>query len=334
MNTTIAKFAVGAAIGALVLTACATDGVAVNGRFPARFPDAAQYNRVAVLEFEGRNGSLVSSELAAELGSASLDGELLLDVVNESQLLANAGVRSFGNSDAQIAAALNVGRQMGVEGVYIGQVTDYDASRTSRRVQRSECLEWEGFLNCKRSREYTVSCYEETALVSAAPRLVSVATGSVVYTSTVTGRAETDWCDDRPRTISESELMGQARADVVRQIRRHVAPYNDTFTVRLKTGNDGVPEALQAQNAGAVEFGQAGRMDRACAIWQEMDALNEHQSVPLIYNMGVCAEVVGDFERATQLYARADSLLASPDSLISEALLRARSMQSGERAIN
>jgi tetratricopeptide (TPR) repeat protein len=179
-----------------------------------------------------------------------------------------------------------------------------------------------------------VNCYTETALVSAAPQLISVASGSVVYTSTVSGRAETEWCDDRPRTLSEPELMAQARADAVQQIRRHVAPYNDTFTVRLKTGNDGVPEALQAQNAGAVEFGQAGRMDRACAIWQEMDALNDHQSAPLLYNMGVCAEVVGDFERATQLYSRADSLLTSPDSLVSEALLRARSMQTGEQAIN
>jgi curli biogenesis system outer membrane secretion channel CsgG len=186
----------------------------------------------------------------------------------------------------------------------------------------------------ERSRDYTVNCYTETALVSAAPQLISVASGSVVYTSTVSGRAETEWCDDRPRTLSEPELMAQARADAVQQIRRHVAPYNDTFTVRLKTGNDGVPEALQAQNAGAVEFGQAGRMDRACAIWQEMDALNDHQSAPLLYNMGVCAEVVGDFERATQLYSRADSLLTSPDSLVSEALLRARSMQTGEQAIN
>ncbi len=323
---------VGMAVG--TLAACATDGVTVDGRFPARFVDAAEIDRVAVLGFEGRGGDLFASELSATLGSATLDGELLIEVVNRAELLSNAGVRSFRGGDAEIAAALRYGRQAGVEGVYIGEVTSHDATRTSRREQRRECAQWEGFLNCERWREFTVNCYTERAVVSATPRLIGVQTGSVVYTSTVTGRAEEDWCDDRPRTQSQAELLTRARADAATEIRRHVAPFNDTFTVRLMTDEDGVGEAMQAPFAGGVEFGLAGRMDRACAIWQELDALNDHQSIALIYNLGVCAEVVGDFERATELYSRADAMLTSPNSMISEALVRARNIQAGERSIS
>jgi Flp pilus assembly protein TadD len=67
--------------------------------------------------------------------------------------------------------------------------------------------------------------------------------------------------------------------------------------------------------------GDEERFDRACELWGEARLLSP-DSVSLLYNLGVCAELTGNLEQAADLYHKAHKLTTKPDDRITEALKR------------
>ena len=116
-----------------------------------------------------------------------------------------------------------------------------------------------------------------------------------------------------------------------------VAPYNKDIEVALKdkAGTFSKPDGTQFENA--VAFANAGRMDRACSTFETLYAGEANKgNISLLYNMGVCQEVLLPDEPAAALeyYAKADQLLSRPDKLVSDAYVRMKGMVGQSRSIH
>ncbi|MEW8506697.1 MAG: hypothetical protein AB2598_08310 [Candidatus Thiodiazotropha sp.] len=314
-------------ITVILISGCiSTKQVAVKARFPAAFPDAAALNKISVLGFKGSDGSGFADQLTAELKSANLDGQLIFSVMSKDVIKGGRG---------DLKTAMRHGKALGVQGVYYGQVERINIANKHWQQERSKCLEYKGFLKCKKSKKYKVTCYEQLATYTAQPKLVNVLTGNIVYTESISSTTKNRYCTDSGRKFNRSEFAALLRKDVAAKVRRRVAPFNGVFNVQLKNDTDELVGDAKDKFSSGLSFSDAGQMDRACAIWQELSALDQesNNSVSLIYNLGVCAELVADYDRALELYSKADSMLTAPDKLISGARNRALKLKMNEKAI-
>lgn len=321
-------------IAVLFLSACATRQVAVQARFPAAYPDAAQLQKISVLEFQGADGPSFANQLTAELKAANLDGEYIFSVISQDVIKAGSSIRSTAGSK-NLAAAMRYGRSLGVQGVYYGDVSPLIVKNRSWQEERTKCLEYKSFMKCKNEQKTRVNCHEQLATYTAQTKLVNIQTGSVVYTESVSSAVTNQYCPDKGRQYSNTELSAHLRADVAKKIRRKVAPYNAVFDVQLKDDTKGLSPTAAEKFNGGIAFSAAGQMDRACAIWQELSATapESNKNISLLYNLGVCAEVVADYDRALELYSRADSMLTAPDKVISGARDRALRLKTNQSSI-
>lgn len=318
----------------LLLSACATKQVAVQARFPAAYPSAAELDRISVLDFQGRDGPAFASQLTAELKAANLDGQLIFSVTSQEVIKAGSSIRSTAGAQ-NLSAAMKYGQSLGVQGVYYGNVNPVTVNSRNWQEERTKCLEYKSFMNCKKEQKTRVTCHEQVATYTVQPSLVDIRTGSIVYTESISSEVKNKYCGDSGRKYSTEELTAYLRADAAKKVRRKVAPYNGAFNVSLKDETDGLSPAAEEKFKGALAFSDAGQMDRACAIWQELSVTSpeSNKNISLLYNLGVCAEVVADYDRAIELYSTADSMLTAPDAVISTARDRALKLKTNENSI-
>lgn len=310
--------AIAALAPALAAAACATTTADVTATIQPRHPQAAQLRRVAVLPFGGNAGGAFAPRLQAALAGTAPH----LTVVEASAAGLNGGSQQ---------QALALGRRLGLQGVYFGDAST-SVSRQTSNEKRTRCAQFENnntlLRKCLRQEEYTVSCTTTTASATAVPKLVSVATGAVVYSRTVGRSSSSKQCADRGPGLDDGQLLGAVMSGVVVDIARDVAPWTTAVSVQLKPDAPGMAAADREVFKSAALFAKSGRLDRACGAYQSLETRNA-ENVALLYNLGVCEETGGDFGEALARYAAADALLTRPDKDINTALVRARKLLAG-----
>ncbi len=315
----------------LFLVGCTTQ-VSIQGRYPAAIKAAADLNPITVFEFNGTEGKVFSKLLMSTLKGAVFDSKEYFSVISPEIIASKMAVRSKNKPLAEnLSAALQYGRKLGVKGVYFGSIGTIDIKTSSHQQKRTQCVD----KDCDQKREYQVTCYKQEAYLSAQPQLVNVNTAEVVYSEQVSAHKDNRYCQDSGSAKSKSLFTQELMSDIAQQVRYKVAPYNKTIKVDLINDSRGLNELSAMKFKSAVSFAQAGQMDRACALWQEISANSpeSNQLVSLLYNLGVCAEAVADYDRAIELYARAESLLTSPNKKVTEARERAYQMKRNQAAI-
>jgi hypothetical protein len=194
---------------------------------------------------------------------------------------------------------------------------------------------------------------------SVTPRAVKVEGGAIIYSQTVSSQGEYTICDGKlesnaslgdlfgglfgkkkndgekkPEVASPDALLNALRSDVADKIRMDVAPYNRSITVTFmdKQGKLSKPDNEQFSNA--IAFAGAGRLDRACAIFETLFVDPNKSNVAILYNMGACQEVLlpDDPSAALEYYSKADQLLSKPNKLVSEAYLRTKAAVGRDRS--
>ena len=175
-----------------------------------------------------------------------------------------------------------------------------------------------------------VGCTKREAVFEVTPRLVDASSNKSSFSNSLQGHASDQACSDNNRPVADAlSLKSRARNDVLDQIRVALAPVesrvsaeimedswlNSSFSEEIKS-----PASLE-KFASGVEFAKAGRMDRACEIWKELEPI-ESTHVPLLYNVGVCEESAGSLESARDHFVRADKLALKPEKRITAALSR------------
>ena len=352
------------------MPARAGDSMQYDGRFSPKFPEAAKLQSIAVLPFAGTDGSDFAEALSAELRSAVLDGKpyfsvrtlegLVIPGTASSAAKGRKGAAVSANQDkvdaSYVAYAIAKGRELHVDGVYVGRVTVQSVIEEKSNKTNNVCTSGK-LLHCKTSQAVNVACKVLTAEFSVVPKVIRVRDGEVLYSETVSRHASFSQCDDGvalpvpggslfdmlkkksdngvvPTTAAG--LLIKVRSDAASEIRLAVAPYNKTVTVTFKKRAPDLSKLAQADFQNAAAFADGSRLDRACSMFTKLLTPATSNSVTLLYNLGVCEEALDPDEpqKAFAYYSKADDLLTRPDALVSAGIKRTQTMIGQGRMID
>ena len=129
------------------------------------------------------------------------------------------------------------------------------------------------------------------------------ADGRVVYSVSRPRRDETSWCrgQNPPRTTEEA-IRGMI-VDIAENVRRDIVPSVETYSIRFRESTRGLPKELNRTFKDVVKQTQRD-LRSACAGWTAMDQqAPNHPSI--VFDLGLCAEAEGDYDRAGARYSRA-----------------------------
>ncbi len=104
-------------------------------------------------------------------------------------------------------------------------------------------------------------------------------------------------------------------AHILKQYRRDIAPYKAVISFTMMDADKGkkdLPASSMEELRNAlnlVEHGGTGGFGRACNVIDQLLA-KHNNAVVLLFNSGVCAEVVGDLGKSLALYQKAEELIS------------------------
>lgn len=332
-----------------------------KGRFPAEFHDAGKLRSIAVLPFTGPDGGNFAKVLATEMRGVQLNAEPWFTLKPSDSITTGPSATGAVPTNEETAEAARIGAKLDAKAVYSGTVTLAKITRTDRSEQSNACADGS---DCKQKEIRTITCTRVVLDYAVNARIVNVATKANVYARTHVAQDGYDICNGKGQEIAVKETKGWAvtfaekltgtpkkddfvmefneealfqrvRLNIAQKIRKDVAPYNQDVTVEFKRRASELPKPDQVTFESAIPFSKAGRLDRACSIWELMETGAAATSVSLLYNLGVCQEalVPENPSAALEYYVKADQLLSKPDKLVTEALLRAKKMVDGQRNI-
>jgi len=317
----------------LFASACASPTVKTTALAPAKFHEAAKLKEVAVLPFDGADGMEIAAEIEGVLAAINIGDKQYFTLVDRTRLdriISEMKLTQSALVDPNTAASL--GKMVGAKGIYTGVVTVSNISNSYYSEDRSKCVQtqtkydkkgrpYEG--PCIKWSKYTVNCIKRIANLSVTPKLIEVETGRVVYANNISGTASSSACQDSAVPLANPfELMQMARQSVKHKFRTDVAPYYITFEIKLMDSTEGIgSKESEKKFEQGIDFAKNNRLDRACELWGEARILSPN-SASILYNLGICAEMVGDLEQAYDLYKKADRQMGRPDEKVSSALYR------------
>ncbi|MBN1380876.1 MAG: hypothetical protein JXA41_04300 [Deltaproteobacteria bacterium] len=314
------------------IAGCAPPSVKTTVLIPAASDNAARLKQIAVLPFDGRQGQEFAIELEGLLASIAIDDKqyfTLVDRVRLNEVLSELKLAQSGF--VQESTVAQIGQMVGAKGIYTGVVTESNATDSPYRENRSRCVHYvtkkdnkgREYQVCDRYKNYQVQCVKRTARFCFTPKLTDVETGKIVYSRNIAGTANASGCADGQAPVAGApELINLAKRQALGMFRYDVAPHYTTMTIKMMNDTDGIdsPEAREKFKSG-LEFAEKERFDRACALWDEV-MVSSPKAIGVLYNLGVCAEMVGHLDQALDFYQQADKLTSKPDDRITEALIR------------
>ncbi|WP_447763126.1 hypothetical protein [Sphingopyxis panaciterrae] len=272
----------------------AAEVLTIEGSEPAS-ANANDLSRVAVERFEGRDGARFAQALEAELGAAQFGGQPYFRIVAPE-------------SGAPIDALVT------------GTVRS-NAEETPVTETRKRCVEQDpdNKKKCLNEKEVDIRCRRRVATVATTVRLVAIADGSVRYSRPLNARDEITYCPDRTASRTVEQFVTATLKSQVQAIRNDLAPRGYAIEVRVDEDRKGLTKPAQEA------FKEAIRQTKtyppaACATWTALTR-DVEPTAALAFNLGLCAEMQGDFDAAIDWYGEAQRQ-GSRSNAISEATAR------------
>lgn len=340
MDVSLLKRVVCVVVCSLLLAACSSVKVSREVEMPARASGMAGAKKLAVLQLDGDRDGSFGARVEAWLASIQVRGtpyfevlerKMLDRIVAEQKMVSASGL--FDERDA-----VRLGDLAGADTLVTGGV--HMPPPGERLYQRSEqvCRKWKKVVRdgkeveeCAYYGTRYIDCVERSANVDFTIKAVSVRQGNLIFTRTYSGSADDNSCHGRAK--SGGDLQNEAIRQVFESMRKDVAPYTVTVSIEFMDDDEGMDRATRKKVAGAMEYAEQQRVDRACEIFREA-AAGAPRSPALYYNLGVCAEIEADYERAATFYRQADRNAGEPVELISQALVRVKQMQANQQAVS
>jgi len=326
------KCAVVSFLVGLFVFSCAPPVIKTTALAPPNYPEAAQLKEVAVLPFDGPGGREFSAEVEAALASSRIGDKQYFTVVERAKIDKIIEEMKFSQSAlTDPTTAVKIGKLLGVKGIYMGVAGRPSVNDEAYKEERTTCAYYQTKYDkkgrpyevCAKYMTYTVNCTRRIATFTFVPKLVEVESGRIVYSRSISGSATSSACEDRGSLKSGPELIRMAKEKAIGEFKRDTAPYYVTFDIKLMKTGDIKNKAAEEKMEKGIEFAKAGRLDRACELWNEAAALSP-ESPSILYHLGVCAEVTGNLNQALELYTKADRLLDKPDDALNSAIMRVK----------
>lgn len=261
-------------------------------------PAAANVNdllRLAVDRFEGDDGAAVAQRLEAALGDARFAGLSYYRIVAPE-------------SGAPIDGLITGTTRASVDEVPVTE-------------KRKKCTEYDPAdkNKCVKEIEVDIRCRRRTISVATTARLVAIKDGTIRYTRPLNARDQQTYCPDRSASRTVDDYIDWAQKDQVQAIRRDLAPTGYNLDVRVDENRKGLAKPASESFKEAIRLTKSDPA-AACATWASLTSGAE-PTAALAFNLGLCAEMSGDFDAATDWYGQAQRL-GSKNRDIGEGLAR------------
>lgn len=341
----------GLAILATILTGCAlAPKSAVTLVIAPEVSGAASIKSLAIAPFSApsrrasESATIFNTQLRKTLTNISVEGQPFYEIASSTTL--NQALRQLKLTHTQLNTldnAIIVSKHLNVDGLITGEILIASVNQRRYKGKERYCKRYEekkkSFLkykSCKEHGEKNVICTERTATYEIQPRLIDIRKRKIIFSKNIRETYKQKACGSE-QIDSNQQLLTQARKLTINKLRQRISPYEQTAEVTLLRSTKNLShKRVKAQFKSALAFAKAGRHDRACNVWRQLEA-NEKQSVSLLHNLGVCMERQGRIEQANLYYRQADAILTKPIKKVSEALdrsktqLRARNVLSTHR---
>ena len=303
----------------LLLSACVTPTATVQSMRPATSQEASKLKTIAVLPFTGTEGDAVSNALQAALVEVKVDGSPYFVVKSQSDIsgvLKDLKISKIEQADTQ--ALINIGKRLGVEGVYTGSVQYLAVKDDKYKERQNVCTRYDSptklIQRCLATEVKDVECVRTTANATLVPKLVNVSSGRIVY-SQQQGRSAIDQnCDGGALKRNSDELKGAALQEAVTAIRRDVAPWKEEVALPVKFESAAKLSIASAERFEiGARFAKVGEMERACRDWRQVESI-ESEDLWLNFNLAVCEVISNDLTSAQKrLKEKVEERLTAPD---------------------
>lgn len=272
----------------------AAETLTINGSDPAT-ANVADLLRLSVERFEGEDGAAVAQQLEAELAKAQFGGRPWYRIV---------APESGAPADGLVTGT-----------------TRASVEEVSVTEKRKRCVEDDPAdkKKCLKEVKVDIRCRLRTVSVATTARLVALADGSVRYTRPLNARDQQTYCPDRAASRSVDDYIAGTQRDQVRAIRGDLAPRDYSLDVRVDENTKGLAKPAQAAFKNAIRLTKSDQAG-ACAAWTALTR-DAEPTAALAFNLGLCAEMQGDFTAATDWYGEAQRQ-GSRNGAITEGLER------------
>lgn len=307
---------------------------------PASSSEAATMREIAVLPFDGPQGADLATDIESMLAGIRIGNTPYFQVIERNKLdKVLKELNWFQSETIKAEHRLRLGKMLGIKALYMGVVSMPVSNETAFKEVRTECLEYKKgkgakkiFQTCSKSKETNVSCKVLEVTYSITPKLIEVESGRILYSNTFQETLSEKSCEDGKQAVrSQGQLLGTARANVLNKFRREVAPAMTNIALPLMEAYEELTnETARKKFTAGVEFAKAGRMERACEFWREVDSLQPGK-IATDFNLAICREVNGEFEHAKQMYIAVERRLEMPDQRVTAAISRIEERIHGAR---
>lgn len=290
------------AAASLLATTVHAESVRMTGRFAAPYRDAAMLDSLRVGRIGGEDGMQLALAIERALGRPDIEGRTHFELIG--------------------------GRGGDADGVLNGNVvTGVQETRFKRKEK--ECVEREGGKRdgkCLREEEVEKDCTRRVINVNADLRIAD-ARGRVVYSVSRPRRDETSWCRGQEPSRTTEEAIRAMIIDIAENVRGDIVPSVELYAIRFRESTRGLPKPLERPFKDIVKQTQRD-LPAACAAWAAMDVqAPNHPSIT--FDLGLCAESAGEYDKALALYRRAAPLIGRGGNEATAGAERARRLIDG-----
>ena len=294
--------AIGLGLVAIGMPASA-ETLRVVGVYPAHNGDAAVVQSIGVEKFGGIDGPALSIKVADALGNATIDGDPYFRVAPASVMR---------DADAVLSGSV---------------ATEVDFYRTSPKEVET-CVKRDDKDKCLEKRKKKVPCEQMTLSVRPTLRLYSF-DGALIHSDDAGSQRQMRTCADESEPAIDS-MVDEMLNETAGQLRFALAPQQRAEDIRVLESRKGMAKEPARAFRDAIRMTKSDE-NMACDAFAALEpTVGEH--VSLLFNIGLCAEAAGDFERAQDYYRRA--IQADPSkSNAGDGLQRIRARQEAEEQL-
>lgn len=256
--------------GALAWTGLAqAEVLEVTGEFPANNREASFLESISVDRFGGSDGTALQIAIERALGGSQF--ELL------------GGRTGRDTAEGSISGSVSSG-----------------VDESSFRKKEKQCVSKDDKGKCLKEEQVEIGCKRRIIDVKADIRIVRNTDGRILYSQPKPFRDEVEWCrGDSPGRTTEDVIEGAIQG-IAGSLRGDIVPHVDTYKIRVRESTKGLPKEAANRFKELVKLTKRDA-DGACRGWEAMQAeAAGHPSV--LFNLGLCAEQRGEYEKALSLY--------------------------------
>ena len=308
---------------------------------PGKKATIARDSRLAILPFKtwdsysGEDGVGFAHEVESTFRDITFEGEPYFKVYDRNQLNDIISEQKLAEFHVKAETGARAGNLEGVDIIITGSIDRPSYDKLQETQTRLYCVREEtnkkGKVVCAKYENRPYKCTQQKAAYAVNLRASNTTSGKVIFTGGYRSVEKNTYCPDLGNELSEDQMQAKNKADIRSRIRRDLAPYTAYVSIEFMESDESAlddnPQAYKLfESALKLIQNDPPVVTRACDQFRQVvSAYNK--SPAAYYNFGACSEIAGDYEKASAMYKRADSLTSEPKEIAKIALAQKRISQ-------